>query len=386
MKNMQMNRLAAACVALASLLGAQASVAQNDVKYRFSGFGTLGAAITDEADTGFRNSISQHRGADSNVDLGADSRIAVQGSATYKDNFTLTAQVLGNRHNGEDFDLRFEWAFFQYTGVPGLDVKLGRVVLPAFLVSDSRLVGYAAPWLRVSPLVYGMMPMSNVDGGQITYRHSIGPVVVSAQVTQGNTKTTNYGKTKISAGPLTLYPDTTTDGKTRDLWGLNLGVEWGDWQFRVSQVTGDADLMTRMTVFGNPVASPLPLKDKFTELGLQYDNGKWMVAAEYVKRKTDPAVQIANAWYLGGGYRFGSVMPYVMFSEFEITRSTIQLPPPKTKGTALGMRWDFASNLALKAELARYRNNNNYIFTDTVSPAVADKNINVLSVALDFVF
>ena len=47
---------------------------------------------------------------------------------------------------------------------------------------------------------------------------------------------------------------------------------------------------------------------------------------------------------------------------------------------------DFASNVALKAELARYRNNSSYIFTDTVSPAVADKNINVMSVALDFVF
>ena len=385
MKNMHLNRLATACVALASLLGAQASVAQDDIKYRISGFGTLGGVITDEGDTGFRTSVAQREGAGNSLDLGVDSRIALQGSVTYKDSLTVTAQILGLRREDDNFKVGFEWAYLQYTGIPGLDLKAGRVVLPAFLVSDSRLVGYATPWLRVSPLVYAMMPLSNVDGGQISYRHSVGPAVVSGQVTHGRAKTTSYGTQQT--GP-TSYAESITGGKTRDIWGLNLGLEWGDWQFRVSQVKGDADLSTSVTlpIFGT-VVTPLPIKDKFTEVGVQYDNGQWMVAAEYVKRKTDPAVQNAKAWYLGGGYRFGSVMPYVMFSEFEITRSTVQTPlPPKAKGTALGVRWDFASNLALKAELARYRNNSSYIFTDTVSPSVADKNINVMSIALDFVF
>jgi hypothetical protein len=179
MKNMHLNRLATACVALASLLGAQASVAQDDIKYRISGFGTLGGVITDNGDTGFRTIVGQYDGAGNSLDLGPDSRIALQGSVTYKDSLTATVQILGIRRGVENFDMGFEWAYLQYTGVPGLDLKAGRVVLPAFLVSDSRLVGYASPWLRVSPLVYAMMPLSNVDGGQITYRHSVGPAVVS---------------------------------------------------------------------------------------------------------------------------------------------------------------------------------------------------------------
>jgi hypothetical protein len=357
------------------------------VSYKISGFGTLGATKTDTDDTGFRASIGQLKGASKDIDLGVDSRAAVQGSVFLPHDFAVTAQILGIRRDNVDFDMGFEWLYAQYTGVPGLDVKVGRVVLPAFLVSDSRRVGYASPWLRVPPLVYSMMPMSNVDGGQATYRHAIGSAVLSAQWTYGGTRTNSYLTQSLSLGGPTLYVPATTEGDVSHVIGLNATLEWGDWTARISQVRAQDDLTSSLSVPGfGTVNTPLSFKDKFQEVGVQYDNGSLVVMSEFVRRKTDPALQHAKAWYVGAGYHFGAVMPYAIVSQFEITKAISSTIDPKTKGTALGLRYDFATNVALKGEWARYRNYDNYIFTDSVSPAVKGKNVDVMSIALDFVF
>jgi hypothetical protein len=381
-------------------LGACALPTRAEVQYKFSGFGTLGAVKTTNDDTGFRTGVDQYEGATKRWNPGVDSKIAAQGSAVFSNGVTLTAQVLGSRRNGEEFDAGFEWAYIQYTGIDGLDLKGGRVVLPSFMVSDSRLVGYATPWLRVSPLVYAMMPLSHVDGEQATVRHAFGPVVVSGQFTYGNADGTSVVTSPVTLpgflGGGTYYEPTITEGPTRNIHGLNIALEWGDWTFRASQVNDHVKL-------GVTVANPPPLvalgagatsagpsiifKDKFQELGLQYDNGKVVVMAESVKRSTkDEKVQDAKAWYVAAGYRFDSIMPYVMVSQFEQTFASTGALPPKAKGLALGARYELTANSALKAEWAQYKNNSGYIFTDAVSPAVADKKINVMSVALDFVF
>ncbi len=361
-------------------LGAWATPSLADVQYKFSGFGTLGAVMTNNDDTEFRTSVEQFQGATKTPDLGVDSKLWVQGSAVFSNGVTLTAQVLGARRNGEEFDAGFEWAYVQYTGIDGLDLKAGRVVLPAFLVSDSRMVGYATPWLRVSPLVYAMMPLSKVDGGQIGVRHAFGPAVVSGQLTYGNTS----GVAKVFSGVPVV-----TDGDTRNIHGLNVSLEWGDWTFRASQINDNTNLAT--TIY-HPTFGPIPgppqiFKDKFQEYGVQYDDGKVVVMAEHVSRSTkDVKVQDAKAWYVAAGYRFDSVMPYVMVSQFKQTYASTGPLPPKSKGLALGARYELTARTALKAEWAQYKNNSGYIFTDAVSPAVADKKINVMSVALDFVF
>jgi hypothetical protein len=387
-------------------LGTCALPSVAEVQYKFSGFGTLGGVKTTNDDTEFRNNVDQFTGATKRLNLGVDSKIAVQGSAVFSNGVTLTSQVLGSRRNGQEFDVGFEWAYAQYTGIDGLDVKVGRVVLPAFLISDSRLVGYSMPWVRVPTLVYAMMPLSHVDGAQVTYRQPISSAVASVQFTRGGTTQVSQTMAGLASpyyqmgigGPTTLYGASTGETATSKIFGVNGALEWGDWTFRLSQIQDHTNLQSiqqipsTVTNFGPmpEVNAPntLDFSDKFTEAGVQYDNGTLVVMAEHVKRSTkNVQVQAASAWYVGGGYRFGSLMPYAIISQYE---TTFQLGggtlPPKAKGTALGLRYDFAASMALKAEFAQYKNNSIYNFTDAVSPAVADKKINVMSVALDFVF
>lgn len=387
MKRTPLGAIPAACLAVASAFCAPVALAADDLQYRLSGFGTLGGAKTDTDGAGFRTSVSHKRGADKDFDLGVDSRAAVQGTVTYKEDFSVTAQLLGIRREESDFDIGFEWLYAQYTGVKGLDLKAGRVVLPAFLVSDSRLVGYSVPWVRVPPLVYAMMPMSNVDGGQATYRHSVGSAVLSGQVTLGRTDTTSYTTTRIPLGPTALYLTGKSDSESRNIVAANAMLEWGDWTARVSQITSDVNLNVAYQIPGFGTSrTAIKFEDTFQGAGLQYDDGSMLVVSEYVRRKTDPAVQNAYSWYIAAGYRFGTVMPYAMVSQYKVTKSTQAALEPKTKGVAAGVRYDFAKNLALKGEWARYKNHNSYIFADAASPAVKGKDVDVMSVVLDFVF
>lgn len=373
--NFRQSTLAAAlCVAGASLLSGQSARADDDVKFKGGGFGTLGAARTNSKTTQFRNEPTQWSGADNHIDLGLDSRLGVQGTVSYKSDFSITAQVLGIRREDEDFKLDFEWLYAQYTGVPGLNLKAGRVALPAFLVSDSRRVGYAVPWMRVPPLAYSMLSLSTVDGVQAGYSHSLGPVVASVQYTHGRGES-NLGLYGPIQGLPGVYASTLARVSQDNVNSLNGTLEWGDWSARIGQVTSE-DSGT-VDVFGT--TAPLTaFKDKFTGVGLQYDNGKAVVTTEYLKRKTKPLTADSTAWYVGGGYRFGEVMPYVLVSRFTLKDTKA------TKGTAIGVRYDFVKNVAFKAEFARY-DQSGYVFLDSAPPA-ADAKVNVVSVALDFVF
>ena len=360
------------CLAVPWLVS-QAAHAETSIK--ISGFGTVGVARTTSDDTQFRANMNQFSGADRNADLGVDTRLGLQGVANFGADFSATAQLLGVRRENDDFDAQFEWLYLQYKGVPGLDLKAGRVALPAFLVSDSRYVGYATPWLRVPTLVYSMMPLSTLEGVQVGYSHSIGPVIASLQVTHGRTKGALGITQAVTFGPSTFYVPVVLDFKSANpTTVINGTIEWDDFTFRLGQLKADTDLTVR------GVGTKQYLEDTFREAGFQYDNGKVVVISEYVQRTTDSGAAEGKAWYVGGGYHFGSVLPYAIFSKYS----------PKTgldaKGIAGGVRWDFAKNVALKAEYASYESNSFYAFTDAVSPAAADKKVKVVSLALDFVF
>jgi len=374
MINKRQRILAVSILAALATMAGPAAQANDDIKFKGGGFGTLGATRTNLDDTEFRTSLNQAKGADRDIDLGVDSRLGLQGTVSYKSMFSVTAQLLGMRRDANDFEVDFEWLYAQFNGVPGLDVKLGRVALPSFMVSDSRFVGYANTWLRVPPLVYTGQSFSTVDGGQLGYSHSFGPAVASVQLTHGRTKIDTYIKVDGAAYgmPGVIIP-LELRATEPSVTSLNGKLEWGDWTVRIGQVKGEVEFSGGRPAFD----------DTFTGYGFQYDNGTWLAMGELVKRTTSDNSADSDAWYLGGGYRINQFTPYVMFSRFSPEAGTTG---KSSKSTAVGLRYDFASNLALKAEYARTDSNSFFTFTDSVSPAVADKKVNVVSVALDFIF
>src|SRR5690606_35664964 len=114
----------------------------------------------------------------------------------FNETLSLTGQIITQR-SGDRFDAKAEWMYGQYSGLSGLDLRLGRVVLPAFMVSDSRFVSYAMAGVRAPVLVYSMLPSSAADGVQAVYRRRMGPANWTITATTGNADLEAYSSDHI---------------------------------------------------------------------------------------------------------------------------------------------------------------------------------------------
>jgi hypothetical protein len=394
------------------MVGLAATGAQADdlgATTKFSGYGTLAGTVSNDSNAGFRNGWSQGKGAGSDLDLGVDSRFGVQSVTSFGQDVSVTAQLLAKRrrtdsslNSNKDFDIGMEWLYAQYNVTPDLNVRLGRVVLPAYMISDSRNVGYAQPWLRAPLDVYTGQPLTNVDGVQLLWRHAIGPAIFTFQPSFGSSPyNISIGSSTTSAAVL----DTTA----KHVLGLNASLEWNDWLFRLGQVRGTSPLS--LDLIGPQLGTSLPaanfdLKDRFTSAGMQYDNGKALFMAEITRRREGdmPAASSAyagvagaglaatiwdmgvagkplaatTAWYVAGGWHFNQLLPVLAVGQYKD-----ELLKVKYHSLDASLRYDLRTNVALKMQVSRYQANDSNAF---LNPTTDAKRITVVAFGMDFVF
>jgi hypothetical protein len=160
-----------------------------------------------------------------------------------------------------------------------------------------------------------------------------------------------------------------------EMISLNGVVEWGNWTARIGRVRSKVDLVI------------LPkFTDTFDGYGLQYDNGKAVVMAEYIKRKTEPRMLDLSGWYVSAGWRFGAWTPYAVVSH-HTPKAALGPPgtpvPPGIQGHSVGLRYDIVRNVALKADLSRFDTGHPAAFTTALA---TQRKVNVMTAGLDFVF
>jgi predicted porin len=228
-------------------------------------------------------------------------------------------------------------------------VRVGRVVLPTFLVSDYRKVGYANVWVRPPVEVYGLVPVTSVDGLDASYRVEVGGFTSTFQA--------NFGQndSKLSDG---------TDLEGRRSRGLTVSAERGATLVRLGYQQTDLRLEVFNQLFdafrqfgpeGESIADRYDVDGSvygFYVAGAQYDPGAWFVMAEAGHARSETALGDHTVWYVSGGYRFGRLTPYLTYSSVD-TRDPLSDPgltlaayPPELRATAAGL------NAALNAVLA----------------------------------
>lgn len=355
----------AAAMALSALAATAEAATQIGDNISVSGFGTIGAMVTDNDGAQFRSDLRQFRGADKSADFGVDSRLGLQANVKFNDTFSAVGQVLTSRRQSDRPVV--EWLYGQADLPAGFSLQLGRMVLPTFMISDSRSVGYAAHWLRAPQEVYAQYPGSSFDGGQLQYKATLGPVNLTALLAAGKSKS------EISL----LGVNATVDFEK--LRSANLLLETGNWLFRLGQTQAPG-----VKISGVPLP---PLDDKFTGVGFQYDNGTLLVMGEYtVRRQSAPSPFDSNSWYLSSGWRFGTWMPYATLSSLT-PKGPLFGGTPDDKVTAIGVRWDAMKNAAVKAQYQKVDASMRTTFVNpTPAFAATRPTVNALSVALDFVF
>jgi hypothetical protein len=401
--------------------------------FTLRGYGTLGVVHSDEDQADFVSAIlAQPEGAGHSDEwsTAVDSKNALQIDMTFTDRLYGVVQLIseGISNNSWDGDTnkRFypslEWANLSYRLTDDLTIRAGRIVQPFAMHSEYRKVGFANHWVRPPVEVYGAQPFTSSDGADVTYKSKLAAGT--------NTARAHYGVQALRSDIFKAQVK---------LWGVNDSFEVGALTVRA------AYMKTKFSTAGEAFA---PLFDPFIAatgsipggesaaleaarllrvydpagdqsfdwygVGLSYDPGNWFVMSEVTDLESSGMVLANVAGYVSGGYRLNKLTPYATYSRTRVdVRSEPGVPlaglPPQLAGLgaaingvvaslasvdssqqtySVGMRWDVASGIALKAQY-------DYVDLDSGSQGmlanlqpgfVPGGDLNVFSLSLDFMF
>ena len=231
--------------------------------------------------------------------------------------------------------------------------------------------------------------------------------------------------------------------------GLTLRAGHANGALTVESATATSLISGARTLAGLTAASPLATltaadsaavanalttsgaRASFSGIGASYDQDNIVLAGEFTKRKVKKGyIASTTGWYALGGYRFGNILPYVIVSKIKVddanattpgfsglgaipsasplytsaqnvingTKAVLNTQKLEQKTLSLGVRWDATRSLAVKAQFDRITkpagSNGLFLVPDLGADLAkgnssflnTKKNINVISVAVDFVF
>ena len=173
------SRLTLIALLAVALYAAGARAGDSDAPmFSFGGFGTLGVVHSSEDKADFTSSIFKPNGAGHSHTWSSDvdSRFGVQVTASLTPRLSAVLQVIAEQNYDNTYKPQVEWANIKYQFAPDFSIRIGRSILPAFLLTESRKVGYSYPWVRPPDAVYALMPVTSNDGADVSYRRHFGAV------------------------------------------------------------------------------------------------------------------------------------------------------------------------------------------------------------------
>lgn len=311
-------------------------------KVRVNGFasGAFGISDNDIGYKGYTTDGSYHQ----------DSLFGLQGTFQPTENFEATLQVVAK---GEfDWDPQVTWAYLGYTFDNDVKVRIGKLGLPLFMLSEYIDVGYAMPWATSPEEVYGRVPITSFTGIDASYEIELDDSYINLQGFTGNE---NMAGASAAGG----------SGKVEDIVGAVM--LWSDdyWTVRGSYTVATVkDVSFPSIVLLSGPATILPSieseKGSYASFGVRYEDETWLVMAEATQTRVDGYFSDSDSGYVTVGYHVNQVMPYVSLARLETVDNDERVTsnPVHAKGFAslnyervaysLGARWDIQPGLAMK--------------------------------------
>lgn len=384
--------IALAAVALTLLTGPVAAAPSwSSPTVALHGFGTLGAVRSDQDDADVVSNVYlQPNGAGHTRrwDFGPDSKLGGQVDADFGNGWSAVVQVVTKHRYDNGWTPEIEWANVKYQITPALSIRAGRTVSPTFMLSDTANVGYANPWIRGPQELYGLVPITHLDGIDLAWNRALGPATNIFQA--------SFGENTFDA----------VDGLDiagRNVWILSNTLEYSFVALRIgylrADLTFDSDdldaLSDGLTGLGDSLAaSGFPVAgQRATALARRYDiddtpleifsaglrltPGNWLLLAEWARMTETGLLPKTHAGYVTAGYRLGRLQPYVTWAKLDSETHAPRAVPlsglpaplaaaanaangdlgavlwaaaPSQNSIALGLRWDVLNAAAVKVE------------------------------------
>ena len=334
--------------------------------FTFSGFGTAGVTHSSLGAADYTDNLFQPKGAgaSSRYSFTNTTKMGAQVNAQFTNQLSAVVQLITQEDYNNSYAPTVEWANIKYAFTPDLSIRAGRIALPSFLSADYRNVGYANPWVNAPAEVYNLLPITNSDGVDASYKVHFSNFYNTVQALYGSNNTHVPGPIKVAV---------------KDLFGVFDTVEKGALTARVGYEQGNVTL------------GPFPTQSlRFYNIGAGYDPGDWFVQSEWARATVGHVIPGYSSWYLMGGYRIQKFTPYVMVSNEKSLHDTTFYPSARQgqKDHSVGVRWDFYKNADLKVQYDHVTLPGNAAgyFINPQKNFSLGSSANVISAVLDFVF
>ena len=407
---------------LALLLLSPLSLAQST--HRFSGFATLGVVSNDNPDLAFRRYIAQDDGSyGGDLAWKTDSLVGVQWQSRWSDQVDTTVQLVAKERLDNALGDTVEWAFVRYNPQEGLDLRLGRMGIDIFMLSDHRQVGYTYPWVRPQHDYYSILSLESFDGIDLSKRFNINNSTLNIKAF--------YGRSDASF-PTGLNSDNKLNVDFEPS-GISFELESGNWigRYSFASVQIQNNALNPITAAWEAISPYWPgasdiahyistqgTRFRYSAFGLSYDNNDWWLKTEISQFTSGtPLAPESNQGFISIGRRLGAFTPFVLGGYVRPDRATETLsvpngfPSPLAEQLALltyytenslnggrnhqssvgvGLRWDFAPKMALSMQWEQFRverdGTNLWLKTDPNKPRAGSYNPRVTSLAMDILF
>lgn len=412
-------------------IAVQAQWVEGAESMHLSGYGTLGYVQDNRDDIVAIRDVSQR--PDANMNRGSwrrDSRLGIQGEAHVSPTLDLVGQVVLRHQVTANAAHAVELAYAGFKPAARLDVRVGRVGYDAFLMSDTRNVGYTYPWVRPFTEYYGWIPLFSVDGADIAY-----------VIPQGDAQWRLKAQAGLSSTGIPIG-ESKLDFKTKDLVSLTVSRRAGPWETKLGYSTFSSnnevalggpdgglaalqqgmDAVAAATVSLAPAISSeaadlrrqLAFKNariSYLTFGASYDTGRWLVQGELARTTSShKIVPHGTMGYAVIGYRSGDWTPFAAISASRpgnglrtASADWGSIGQAATQATAinvlnstrmdqstlsLGTRWDFHKRAALKLQWDATRVAPHGYGLLFKNPALETRSsrMNQLTLTLDFLF
>ena len=389
--------------------------------FSFAAFGTLGVVHSNQDKGDFVATPFEASGAGYSHSWSAavDSLVGAQVRANLTPELSAILQVISQQNYDASFTPHVEWANIKYQFNPDFSVRVGRTSIGLFLLTDTRNVGFSNPWVRPPIELYGLVSVTSNDGVDASYRLHVGDVSNTFQATFGNDSVKFPGRQGQGASAQTAHARnqiSLVDSLERGFATLRL--TYGQAHVTVHTLDALFDGFRQFGPEGEGIADRYAVNDRFVSfygISLGYEPGDWFAMAEWGRVNTDSVLGDKTGWYVGSGYRFGRLTPYLIYAQIRPDSSTSDaglnlsvLPsglvaPAETLNAGLnaalasaasqrtlsvGMRWDLARSMDLKVQYDRVNlGAHSAGWLINLQPGFPlGASVDVFSATLDFVF
>lgn len=402
----------------------------NDVRTHLSGFslngyGTLACTADDRSDIAPARDISQE--PDDGFNTGStwklDSRLGLHAHYRFSQKIDFILQGVLRDQTEFSVGKSVELAYAKLKPHYNFHVRAGRLGYDAFLMSDTRNIGYAYPWVRPPMEFYFWIPIFFVDGMDACYMIDSGNVQWCIRAQAG----TSHTDLPLGEDGYSVEAD--------NLWAVTLSRQSGPLTIKLgysqcdlqNEISASKSLHHALNAVAGATSAAFPgihneatyllsnltLKDTditYITMGISYDDGTWIAQAELSHAAiTADVIPHGLMGYLALGYRIGDWTPYLIFSMVHPTYDVYKTDADwaaingdelreaavdalnstrmDQKTCSIGGRWDFHDRAAVKLQWdSSYVRPYYGLWWTRDSKSDTSRYINMFTFSLEFMF